>query len=291
MVDPLASCEGSVWYFVAAGRRRKRRAATASRASRARILTDELLRPALRLSTCRNSGSARPPSFARTCRVYRANARVRREIIARMPYAGRFARIEETNEPDADGWALVSLRFDAERCVRIRAQFRHAVEVLSRPRSREVCASPKMCSRFTRERIQGEADVEGAAKSSGAASSSPLLFINVINDARVVVRQKKRIIADAQNATGDRVLCPREGSPCEIFGSRAAFTHARYAVAVVKTFSSSSRAARRGKNLSTPRRAPPRRSIRGRAASRASQKPRRRRARCDDNVIFARRAR
>jgi predicted DNA-binding transcriptional regulator YafY len=39
---------------------------------------------------------------------------VRREIVARLPYAGRFARIEQTGEPDAEGWVEVSLRFDAE---------------------------------------------------------------------------------------------------------------------------------------------------------------------------------
>jgi predicted DNA-binding transcriptional regulator YafY len=31
-----------------------------------------------------------------------------------MPYAGRFARIERTGEPDAEGWVEVSLRFDVE---------------------------------------------------------------------------------------------------------------------------------------------------------------------------------
>jgi predicted DNA-binding transcriptional regulator YafY len=31
-----------------------------------------------------------------------------------MPYAGRFARIEKTGQPDEDGWVEVSLRFDAE---------------------------------------------------------------------------------------------------------------------------------------------------------------------------------
>jgi predicted DNA-binding transcriptional regulator YafY len=45
---------------------------------------------------------------------YRARVRVRREIVARMPYAGRFARIEHAGEPDADGWVEVALRFDAE---------------------------------------------------------------------------------------------------------------------------------------------------------------------------------
>jgi predicted DNA-binding transcriptional regulator YafY len=39
---------------------------------------------------------------------------VRREIVPRLRYAGRFARVEQTGEPDADGWVEVALRFDVE---------------------------------------------------------------------------------------------------------------------------------------------------------------------------------
>ena len=41
-------------------------------------------------------------------------ARVRREIVRRLPYGGRFARVVRAGEPDAEGWAEVSLNFDAE---------------------------------------------------------------------------------------------------------------------------------------------------------------------------------
>jgi len=112
VADPLGLvAKGSVWYLVAAVEGKAR----SYRVSRVRSLEvlDELC--------------ARPPEFdlaafweqsAAEYRAhlpgYRARVRVRREIVARMPYAGRFARIEQTGEPDADGWVEVSLRFDAE---------------------------------------------------------------------------------------------------------------------------------------------------------------------------------
>jgi predicted DNA-binding transcriptional regulator YafY len=40
--------------------------------------------------------------------------RVRQEVVQRLPFAGRFARIEHTGRPDEQGWVEVSLRFDVE---------------------------------------------------------------------------------------------------------------------------------------------------------------------------------
>jgi predicted DNA-binding transcriptional regulator YafY len=112
VADPLGLvAKGSVWYLVAAveGEVRSYRV---SRVQGVEVLDE----------TCR-----RPPDFdlaafweqsAAEYRAhlpgYRARVRVRREIVARMPYAGRFARIEKTGQPDEDGWVEVSLRFDAE---------------------------------------------------------------------------------------------------------------------------------------------------------------------------------
>ncbi|MCA1849611.1 MAG: WYL domain-containing protein, partial [Acidobacteria bacterium] len=45
---------------------------------------------------------------------YRARVRMRPEIIPRMPYAGRFARVEQTGQADEEGWVEVMLRFDVE---------------------------------------------------------------------------------------------------------------------------------------------------------------------------------
>lgn len=113
VVDPLGLvAKGSVWYFVAAVEGGEARSYRVSRVTRAE-LTDELCvrPPDFDLSEFWERSSA---EFRAHVPGYRARARVRKEIIARLPYAGRFARIEETGEPDADGWALVSLRFDAE---------------------------------------------------------------------------------------------------------------------------------------------------------------------------------
>jgi predicted DNA-binding transcriptional regulator YafY len=112
LADPLGLvAKGSVWYLVAAVEGEVR----SYRVSRVRGV-EMLAEP------CR-----RPPDFdlaafweqsAAEYRAhlpgYRALVRVRREIVARMPYAGRFARIERTGQPDKDGWVEVALRFDAE---------------------------------------------------------------------------------------------------------------------------------------------------------------------------------
>jgi predicted DNA-binding transcriptional regulator YafY len=112
VADPLGLvAKGSVWYLVGAveGEVRSYRV---SRVQGVEVLDE----------TCR-----RPPDFdlaafweqsAAAYRAhlpgYRARVRVRREIVARMPYAGRFARIEKAGQPDEGGWVEVSLRFDAE---------------------------------------------------------------------------------------------------------------------------------------------------------------------------------
>jgi predicted DNA-binding transcriptional regulator YafY len=112
VADPLGLvAKGSVWYLVAAVEGEVR----SYRVSRVRGI--EVLD-----ETCR-----RPPDFdlaafweqsAAQFRAHRpgygARVRVRREIVPRMPYAGRFARIEKTGQPDESGWVEVSLRFDAE---------------------------------------------------------------------------------------------------------------------------------------------------------------------------------
>jgi predicted DNA-binding transcriptional regulator YafY len=112
LADPLGLvAKGSVWYLVAAVEGEVR----SYRVSRVRgvEVSDE---------PC-----ARPPDFdlaafweksAAEYRAhvpgYRARVRVRREIVARLPYAGRFARIEQTGEPDAEGWVEATIGFDAE---------------------------------------------------------------------------------------------------------------------------------------------------------------------------------
>jgi predicted DNA-binding transcriptional regulator YafY len=55
-----------------------------------------------------------------------------------MPYAGRFARIERTGQPDEEGWVEVSLRFDAEEMAcEYALSFGPQLEVLEPPALRE----------------------------------------------------------------------------------------------------------------------------------------------------------
>ena len=110
--DPLGLvAKGSVWYLVAAveGEVRSYRV---SRVRGLKVLDEPCVRPPeFDLAAFWEQSAA---EYRAHLPHYRARVRVRREIVARIPYAGRFARIEQTGEPDADGWVEVALRFDAE---------------------------------------------------------------------------------------------------------------------------------------------------------------------------------
>jgi predicted DNA-binding transcriptional regulator YafY len=112
-VDPLGLvAKGSVWYFVAASEGGEARSYRVSRVEGVEVLDEQILRPPdFDLAAFWEQSSAQ---FRAHLPAYRARVRVRRESVARMPYAGRFARIERTGEPDAEGWVEVSLRFDVE---------------------------------------------------------------------------------------------------------------------------------------------------------------------------------
>ncbi|MDX6272703.1 MAG: hypothetical protein QOD28_3926 [Acidobacteriota bacterium] len=112
LADPLGLvAKGSVWYLVAAveGEVRSYRV---SRIERVEMLDEPCRRPpGFDLAAFWERSAA---EYRAHLPSYRARVRVRREIVARMPYAGRFARIERTGEVDADGWVEVWLRFDVE---------------------------------------------------------------------------------------------------------------------------------------------------------------------------------
>jgi predicted DNA-binding transcriptional regulator YafY len=112
LLDPLGLvAKGSVWYLVAASEGTVR-SYRVSRVERVEVLDDACRRPAdFDLAAFWEQSAA---EYRAHLPSYRARVRVRREIVARMPYAGRFARIEQTGEPDADGWIEVCLRFDVE---------------------------------------------------------------------------------------------------------------------------------------------------------------------------------
>jgi predicted DNA-binding transcriptional regulator YafY len=112
VIDPLGLvAKGSVWYLVAAveGAVRSYRV---SRIQRVEHMDEPCVRPAdFDLASFWEQSAAQ---FRAHLPRYQATVRVRSEIIPRMPYAGRFARVERTGQPDEDGWVEVSLRFDAE---------------------------------------------------------------------------------------------------------------------------------------------------------------------------------
>jgi predicted DNA-binding transcriptional regulator YafY len=112
-VDPLGLvAKGSVWYFVAAVEGGEVRSYRVSRVESVELLDERCVRPPdFDLAAFWENSSAQ---FRAHLPAYRARVRVRQEIVPRLPYAGRFARVERTGEPDAEGWVEVSLRFDAE---------------------------------------------------------------------------------------------------------------------------------------------------------------------------------
>ena len=112
LVDPLGLvAKGSVWYLVAAvdGDVRSYRV---SRIQEVKITDQPCVRPAdFDLAAFWEESSAK---FKTHLPKYIATLRARASVIPRLPYGGRFARIEHVGEPDADGWAKVVMRFQFE---------------------------------------------------------------------------------------------------------------------------------------------------------------------------------
>ncbi|HYO99751.1 MAG TPA: YafY family protein [Pyrinomonadaceae bacterium] len=152
LVDPLGLvAKGSVWYLVAAveGEVRSYRV---SRVQGVELLDELCVRPPdFDLAAYWEQSAAK---FRAHLPAYRARVRVRREIVPRLPYAGRFARVEQTGEADADGWVEVSLRFDAEEMAcEYALGFGTQLEVLEPPalRERVLEAARSVVAFYTRE--------------------------------------------------------------------------------------------------------------------------------------------
>lgn len=112
LVDPLGLvAKGSVWYLVAAvdGEIRSYRI---SRIQDVKVLDQPCVRPhEFDLAAYWEQSSQK---FRAHLPRYQATARVHPSILPRLHYGGRFAHVEPTGHTDAEGWAHVSLRFDAE---------------------------------------------------------------------------------------------------------------------------------------------------------------------------------
>jgi predicted DNA-binding transcriptional regulator YafY len=137
LVDPLGLvAKGSVWYFVAAVEGGDVRSYRVSRVQKVEPVDEPSVRPLdFDLASFWEQSAAK---FRAHLPRYQAKVRARREIIPRMPYAGRFARIERTGQPDEEGWVEVSLRFDAEEMAcEYALSFGPQLEVLEPPALRE----------------------------------------------------------------------------------------------------------------------------------------------------------
>jgi predicted DNA-binding transcriptional regulator YafY len=112
LVDPLGLvAKGAVWYMVAAvgGDVRSYRV---SRVRSARLSDEEASRPeGFDLAAFWSESISR---FKTEMPRYFATLRAHKSVVPVLYYAGRFSRVEEASEPDADGWATVRMRFQFE---------------------------------------------------------------------------------------------------------------------------------------------------------------------------------
>lgn len=112
LVDPLGLvAKGSVWYLVAAidGDIRSYRVA---RVRDAEVLDEPCARPQdFDLAAHWEQSTAK---FKAHLPRYQATVRVAPEVFPRLRYAGRFARLEQVGEPEADGWRTIAMRFQFE---------------------------------------------------------------------------------------------------------------------------------------------------------------------------------
>lgn len=112
LVDPLGLvAKGSVWYLVAAvdGDIRSYRV---TRIQDGAVMDEPCARPeGFDLAAHWEQSTA---AFKAHLPGYQATVRVAPDVFMRMRYAGRFARIEQVGEPEADGWRTIAMRFQFE---------------------------------------------------------------------------------------------------------------------------------------------------------------------------------
>lgn len=113
VVDPLGLvAKGGVWYLVARAPGGEVRSYRVSRVTQARVSGEPCERPAdFDLSAFWAGSVARFKSHAPQ---FRATLRAHKSVLHLMPYAGRFSRVESLGETDAEGWAMVRMRFQFE---------------------------------------------------------------------------------------------------------------------------------------------------------------------------------
>lgn len=110
--DPLGLvAKGSVWYLVA-GVGSDIRTYRVSKITRAEVLPERVVIPDdFDLATYWEASAV---AFKSSLPSYTARFRVAPEIFPFLRFAGRFSRVSDEHETDADGWIRVSVRFDVE---------------------------------------------------------------------------------------------------------------------------------------------------------------------------------
>ena len=109
-VDPLGLvAKGSVWYLVAAVEA-ELRTYRVSRVQAAEVTTEPFVRPqAFDLAAYWEESKAQ---FIADLPRYPATLRVDPDILPRLRFSGRFARIQQIDPSEADGWQRVVMQFD-----------------------------------------------------------------------------------------------------------------------------------------------------------------------------------
>ncbi len=112
LVDPLGLvAKGSVWYLVATSEG-ELRTYRVSRVQEAGILDEPCVRPAgFDLAAYWAHSSA---EFQANLPRYPAVLQVRPEVLPRLPYTWRYARLGQADPADAGGWARLAVLFEVE---------------------------------------------------------------------------------------------------------------------------------------------------------------------------------
>jgi predicted DNA-binding transcriptional regulator YafY len=136
LADPLGLvAKGSVWYLVAVvdGDIRNYRV---SRVLRAEVIDEPCIRPkGFHLAEYWEQSSV---NFKAQLPRYQATMRAHPDVYPRLSFAGRFARIENADPPDSDGWVKVAIRFDVEEmAIEYALSFGSKMEVLEPDSLRE----------------------------------------------------------------------------------------------------------------------------------------------------------
>jgi len=136
LADPLGLvAKGRVWYLVGVvdGDMRTYRV---SRVLSAEVIDEPCVRP--KGFDLAEHWEQSTVSFKAQLPRYQATVRAHPEVFPRMSFAGRFARIEQADPPDSDGWIRVSMRFDVEEmAIEYALSFGSKMEVLEPATLRE----------------------------------------------------------------------------------------------------------------------------------------------------------